>query len=54
VSGFWRPSERWRFFTGVENFTDRNYQEHLDFRSADGYRMLQPGITFYFGSQLTY
>jgi outer membrane receptor protein involved in Fe transport len=24
---------------GVENFTDRNYQEHLDFRSQNGIRV---------------
>jgi iron complex outermembrane recepter protein len=54
LQAFWRPSERWLFITGVENFTNRNYQEHLDFRSADGYKMLQPGISYYFGTQLVY
>lgn len=39
---------------GVENFTDKNYREHLDFRSENGIRMLQPGINFYLGAEVTY
>jgi hypothetical protein len=39
---------------GVENFTDRTYREHLDYRSAQRLQMLQPGVNFYFGSELTY
>ncbi len=32
---------------GIENFTDKNYREHLDFRTASGLAVFQPGITFY-------
>ena len=39
---------------GVENFTDRNYREHLDYRAPGALSVFQPGATFYFGSSLTY
>jgi len=41
-------------FAGVENFTDKNYREHFDFRSQGGQSVRQPGINFYFGSELVY
>mgnify|MGYP001158308913 CR=1 FL=1 len=37
---------------GVENFANRFYREHLDFRPGRG--VYQPGRTFFFGSELTY
>ena len=37
---------------GVENFANRFYREHLDFRVGRG--VYQPGRTFFFGSELTY
>lgn len=39
---------------GVENFTDRNYREHLDYRAPGALSVFQPGATFYFGTSLTY
>src|SRR5262249_47792487 len=33
VRGFYRPSQRWTFVAGVENLTDKQYLEHLDFRN---------------------
>jgi iron complex outermembrane recepter protein len=39
---------------GVENFTDKLYREHLDFRTQSGISIYQPGTTFYLGSSLTY
>ncbi len=39
---------------GVENFTDKFYREHLDFRSATGYTVYQPGVNFYSGMNLVY
>ncbi len=39
---------------GVENFTDKTYREHLDNRSLNGISVLQPGVSFYVGSDLTY
>lgn len=41
-------------FAGVENFTDKNYREHFDFRSQSGQSVRQPGVNFYFGSELVY
>ena len=39
---------------GIENFTDRTFREHLDFRSQNGIQVLQPGINFYLSTELTY
>lgn len=41
-------------FAGVENFTDKNYREHFDFRSQAGQSVRQPGINLYFGTEVTY
>ncbi len=49
---FWRPTNHMVVNCGVENFTDKFYREHLDLRTGRG--VFQPGINFYFGSQLTY
>lgn len=37
---------------GVENLTDKNYQEHLDPRNLSN--VFRPGINYYFGAELTY
>ncbi len=42
------------FVGGIENFTDKAYREHLDFRSPSGIRVLQPGINVYVGADWTY
>lgn len=39
---------------GIENLTDKRYQEHLDFRSQDGPPVLQSGFNFYFGTDIQY
>ena len=39
---------------GIENLTDKAYQEHLDFRSLSGGSILQPGVSFYVGTDFTY
>ncbi len=39
---------------GVENFTDKFYREHLDFRSQTGYIVYQPGVNFYAGVNYEY
>jgi outer membrane receptor protein involved in Fe transport len=66
LRAFWKPNEHWLLTAGVENFLDRNYREHLDpltgtvpaisngMVGAVGPGVLQPGINFYFGAQLTY
>ncbi len=45
-------TDRLMLISGVENFTDKNYREHLDLLTGNGLR--QPGISFYFGFELTY
>lgn len=39
---------------GIENFTDRQYREHLDFRSPSGIQVFQPGVNFYTGCEVSY
>jgi outer membrane receptor protein involved in Fe transport len=53
---YWRPRENMLLLAGVENFTNKQYQEHLDFRSENplGLSTYQPGINFYVGGELTY
>lgn len=51
---YWRPKERLLLLAGVETFTDRQYQEHLDFRSPNGISVYQPGMNFYCGSEVRY
>lgn len=56
LRGTYRP-ERMRnllWVAGIENLFDRAYQEHLDFRAPNGTRVLQPGISVYFGADLQY
>jgi iron complex outermembrane recepter protein len=40
--------------TGCENFTNKTYREHLDFRTQSGRSILQSGTTFYLGCSLDY
>ena len=54
LRGFWNATDRLQLVAGVENFTDKNFREHLDFRSPSGIRVFQPGVNFYFGSELNY
>ncbi|NOX53026.1 MAG: TonB-dependent receptor [Planctomycetes bacterium] len=54
VRGYWRVNDSLLLVAGVENFTDKNYREHLDYRSRSGLAVYQPGANFYFGSELTY
>ncbi|MBC7820120.1 MAG: TonB-dependent receptor, partial [Planctomycetaceae bacterium] len=55
LRGTWNATDSWLLVGGVENFTNKNFREHLDFRSlSGGFRMRQPGINFYFGSELKY
>jgi iron complex outermembrane recepter protein len=54
VRTYVRPQENLMLVAGVLNFTDHNYREHLDFRSQNGTTILQPGVNFYSGAELTY
>jgi outer membrane receptor protein involved in Fe transport len=41
---------------GIENLTDKLYREYLDFRSPNSgaLTVFQPGVNFYFGTELSY
>ena len=54
LRGTWQATKSCFLVAGVENFTNKNFREHLDFRSSSGFRVLQPGINFYVGSELKY
>ncbi|MCA9122834.1 MAG: TonB-dependent receptor [Planctomycetaceae bacterium] len=54
IRAAWQPSDRFNIVCGIENFTDRAYREHLDYRSPDGFQVFQPGINFYAGSEVLY
>ncbi|MEM0925006.1 MAG: TonB-dependent receptor [Planctomycetota bacterium] len=52
----WQPRryESVTLYTGIENFTDKAYREHLDFRSRLGVDVFQPGIAFYVAGDLAF
>lgn len=52
LRGFWRPYEDFTIIAGVENFGNKYYREHLDYRSGLG--VYQPGTNFYCSTELTY
>ncbi|WP_145384635.1 TonB-dependent receptor domain-containing protein [Stieleria neptunia] len=56
VRGTYRPrfNDNLLLAFGIENFTDKTFREHLDFRSLTGVSVYQPGINFYVGADLTY
>ena len=49
---FWRPYDNLQLMSGVLNFTDKFYREHLDNRA--GNQLYQPGTSGYLGFLLTY
>lgn len=50
----WLVNNHLSFVSGIENITDKNYREHFDFRDANGLSVYQPGVNFYFGTELQY
>ncbi|MCA9213206.1 MAG: TonB-dependent receptor [Planctomycetales bacterium] len=52
VRSYCRLTEDLMFISGVENFTNEFYREHLDYRTGLG--VFRPGINFYFGTELSY
>lgn len=57
LRGTWQASPQVLLVSGVQNFTNKSFQEHLDYRPQPGggtFRMLQPGASFYFGTEVTY
>lgn len=56
VRGYMQATSGLKLFAGIENFTDKHYREYLDFRprATGALQMFQPGVNFYFGSELVY
>jgi hypothetical protein len=55
VRGYWRVSDRLLATAGIENFTNANHREHLNFTSQDRLvQVFQPGWNAYAGAELTY
>lgn len=54
VRAYWQASDRLLLLAGIENFGDRTYREHLDFRSATGAQLFQPGANAYVGTQWSF
>ena len=53
---YWQLTNQLTLVAGVENFTDKTYREHFDFRSQNpnARSFLQPGRNFYIGTTLVY
>lgn len=56
LRGRWQAKPNWLLFAGFENFTDKNYREHLDFHPTAGAALpfFQPGLNFYCGSDVNW
>ena len=52
LRAFWQANSNLLLVAGVENLTDKDYREHLDLLTGRG--VFQPGVSFYFGFELTY
>ncbi|MBL6706460.1 MAG: TonB-dependent receptor [Planctomycetaceae bacterium] len=52
LRAFMQVSDNFLVTAGVENLTDKNYQEHLDPRNVTN--VFQPGANYYLGAELTY
>ena len=52
IRGYFQASDAVLVVAGVENLTDKNYREHFDSRNVT--TVFQPGINFYFGTEVTY
>lgn len=52
LHGFIRPTDNIMFVMGVENLTDKQYRTHFDPRNLAN--VFQPGINFFFGTEVTY
>jgi outer membrane receptor protein involved in Fe transport len=55
LRGYWRVHDNLLAIAGIENATDKNYREHLNFTSQSGLiQIYQPGRNIYVGMQLEY
>ena len=54
MRSYWQVDERVLLTAGVTNIGNRNYQEHVDPHArAVGFNVYQPGVNFYFGTEIT-
>jgi outer membrane receptor protein involved in Fe transport len=55
LRGYWRVTDNLLTTAGIENLTDRNYREHLNFTSQSGLvQVVQPGLNAYVGAEMNY
>lgn len=54
IRSYWRPADDIQLTAGVENFTDKQYREHLNFISSDGLAVFRPGVNYYAGAEIQY
>lgn len=56
AAAFVKPTDRLTIVGGIDNITDKQYQEHLDFKSRnpDALSTFRSGISFYLGADLNY
>ncbi|MEO2035109.1 MAG: TonB-dependent receptor [Planctomycetaceae bacterium] len=54
IRSYWQVGDNLKLLAGIENVTNEDYREHLDFRSNSGINVNQPGFNLYAGSELTY
>lgn len=64
IRGFWQVTQSFSVVAGVENLTDKHYQEHLDphgrittpglFAAGSLGRVFRPGVNVYLGSEWIY
>ena len=58
ITSFWRPRDNMLVTAGVQNLTDKFYRTAFDTRRFGSTQTItpifRPGITFYFGTELTY
>lgn len=55
LRGYWRITEHLLALAGIENLTDKNYREHLNFTSQNALiQVFQPGLNAYVGARLEY
>lgn len=57
LRSYWHVNDALSLMGGVENFGDRNYREHLDYRpitSGSSLPVFQPGASLYLGAELSY
>ena len=53
MRAFWEPTPKLTIFSGFENFANKTYREHFDYKANNG-QVQQPGLNFYVGAETRY